>query len=134
MLPSCRLCNPANGFLTHFSSSTNGMIYQTSYIKTAALILLGINLCLPGSTEAAERISPEWNQLRGPNGQGHPTHPVEVPLTWNETEHIVWKTPVPGLGWSSPVLEGKIWLTSTRRGSVLKAYSFDLSTGKRFRK
>ncbi|MAT14503.1 MAG: hypothetical protein CMJ46_04450 [Planctomyces sp.] len=84
------------------------------------------------SIVAAEFVASEWTQLRGPNGQGHPSQPVgEVPLEWSETENIQWKTPVPGLGWSSPVLsEGKIWLTSAlEEGAVLKAFSFDIETG-----
>ena len=29
-----------------------------------------------------------------------------LPLTWSETENIVWKTAIQGHGWSSPVIRG----------------------------
>ncbi|MBL8810281.1 MAG: PQQ-like beta-propeller repeat protein [Planctomycetaceae bacterium] len=54
----------------------------------------------------------EWPQFRGPDGQGH-TDVVGLPLTWSETEHVAWKTPIPGEGHSSPVISGnQIWLTT----------------------
>lgn len=54
----------------------------------------------------------EWPQFRGPDGQGH-SDAVGLPVTWSETENIVWKTPLPGKGWSSPVVaDGRIWLTT----------------------
>ncbi len=53
----------------------------------------------------------DWPQWRGPTGQGHAEG--RLPLTWSETENIAWKTPLPGRGWSSPVIEGnRVWLTT----------------------
>jgi len=69
--------------------------------------LLAVLMC--GSSVRAEVL---WPQFRSPDGQGH-AEAVGVPLHWGEDENIVWKTPVEGLGWSSPVVaEGKIWLTT----------------------
>ena len=54
----------------------------------------------------------EWRTYRGPDGQGH-SDAKNLPTTWSETENIVWKTPVPGRAWSSPVFaDGVIWLTN----------------------
>ncbi|MEQ9407890.1 MAG: PQQ-binding-like beta-propeller repeat protein [Fuerstiella sp.] len=54
----------------------------------------------------------EWPEFRGPDGQGRSTA-TGLPLTWSETENIVWKTPIPGEGHSSPVISGnQIWLTT----------------------
>ncbi|GAA4422979.1 PQQ-binding-like beta-propeller repeat protein [Bremerella cremea] len=53
-----------------------------------------------------------WPQFRGPNGDGV-SDAKNVPLHWSATENVAWKTPIPGKGWSSPVLVGdKIWLTT----------------------
>jgi outer membrane protein assembly factor BamB len=53
-----------------------------------------------------------WPQFRGPTGQGITTE-KNLPLTWSESENIRWKTPIPGSGWSSPVVnDGKVWLTT----------------------
>lgn len=36
-----------------------------------------------------------------------------LPDRWSQTENVLWKTPVPGLGWSSPVIWGdRVFLTS----------------------
>ena len=54
----------------------------------------------------------EWPQWRGPAGQGHSTA-KDLPLTWSETENIVWRTEIPGRAWSSPVIDGQhIWMTT----------------------
>jgi outer membrane protein assembly factor BamB len=54
-----------------------------------------------------------WSQWRGPDGQGHAPDAHDLPVTWSETENVAWKTPLPGRGWSSPVIEGdRIWLTT----------------------
>jgi sugar lactone lactonase YvrE/enterochelin esterase-like enzyme len=56
---------------------------------------------------------PEWPQWRGPGGQGHAPEARDLPLTWSETENVAWKTPLPGRGWSSPVVAGgQIWMTT----------------------
>src|SRR3954468_350060 len=53
-----------------------------------------------------------WPQWRGPDGQGNATG-SGYPLNWSESTNVTWKTPLPGRGWSSPVLWGnEIWLTT----------------------
>lgn len=53
----------------------------------------------------------DWPQFRGPDGVGHAAG--DPPLRWSETEGVVWKTPVPGLAWSSPVISrGGIYVTT----------------------
>ena len=54
----------------------------------------------------------DWPQWRGPEGPGHaPT--TGLPLHWSETNNVTWKTPIPGRGWSSPVIESnQIWMTT----------------------
>ena len=60
----------------------------------------------------APAAAQDWPQFRGPTGDGI-SKATGVPLRWSERDHVAWKTPLPGKGWSSPVVEeGKIWLTS----------------------
>ena len=67
-------------------------------------------LLIAGASALAQ--AEDWPQFRGPTGQGHATE-RGLPLEWNETNNIIWKSPVPGLGWSSPtVANGRIWLTT----------------------
>jgi outer membrane protein assembly factor BamB len=73
-----------------------------------------------------------WPQFRGPDGQGHSLE-RGLPLEWSETRNIAWKTAIPGLGWSSPVVaDGKVWITTAieQRGISLRALAFDAATGK----
>src|SRR6185503_20862034 len=54
----------------------------------------------------------QWPEFRGPTGQGHSSE-QGLPLEWSETRNVVWKRPVPGRGWSSPVVaNGRVWLTT----------------------
>jgi outer membrane protein assembly factor BamB len=74
----------------------------------------------------------EWPEFRGPGGQGHSVE-RGVPSIWNENRNILWKSPVPGLGWSSPTVSGgRIWLTTATgtREVSLRALAFDVETGR----
>lgn len=54
----------------------------------------------------------DWPKFRGPAGDGH-ARVKSVPLKWSATANVRWKVPVPGKGWSSPVLaSGRIYLTT----------------------
>src|SRR5688500_15313360 len=81
---------------------------------------------------ATTATAQEWPQFRGPTGQGHSTE-TNLPVEWTEYRNIDWKTPVPGLGWSSPVVAaGRVWLTtSTGDGDIsLRALAYDAASGK----
>src|SRR3989440_8681727 len=74
----------------------------------------------------------DWPQFRGPTGQGHSTE-TGLPIEWSESRNIVWKTPVPGRGWSSPVVaDGRIWLTTATKdkGTSLRALAYDVENGR----
>jgi outer membrane protein assembly factor BamB len=68
-----------------------------------------------GSTLPAAAIPPtNWPQWRGPNASGVADGQAP-PITWDveESSSILWKTPIPGLGHSSPIVWGdRIFLTS----------------------
>ena len=72
----------------------------------------------------------EWPQFRGPDGQGH-SSVEKLPLDWSEDKNIRWKVPVPGSGWSSPVVQdGRIWLTAAQdKGRSLRLVCLDLENG-----
>ncbi len=76
----------------------------------------------------------EWPRFRGPHGNGRvePQGKAALPLSWSETNNVTWKTEIPHLGWSSPVvMNGQIWLTSaTKEGHDYYAYCVDAETGR----
>ena len=54
----------------------------------------------------------QWPNFRGASAGAIQDDPA-LPDAWSETENVVWKTPIPGLGWSPPVVwDDHIFLTS----------------------
>lgn len=47
----------------------------------------------------------DWPQFRGPNRSGV-SNETGLPLEWSATKNLVWKTPLPGPGTSSPIVFG----------------------------
>lgn len=93
--------------------------------------LAGLLLFAVVASSARADEATKWDQFRGPKGTGvHPT--AEPPVEFGPDQHVLWKTPVHGRGWSSPVtLDGRVWLTTaTEDGKRLSALSLDLETGK----
>lgn len=43
----------------------------------------------------------DWPQFRGATGQGIAAS-SQLPVTWSDRRNILWKTPIKGLGYSSP--------------------------------
>jgi outer membrane protein assembly factor BamB len=72
-----------------------------------------------------------WPRFRGPTGQGISTE-HDLPLVWSATEKIVWKTEIPGEGWSSPIVWGNaIFLTTaTESGASCRVLALDRRNGK----
>jgi len=62
-------------------------------------------------TASAAKAAGGWAQFRGPGGLG--VSPDKgVPVTWSATEGVVWKTPMPGAGTSSPIVWGdRVYIT-----------------------
>jgi outer membrane protein assembly factor BamB len=65
------------------------------------------------SATPADPGTPWWPQWRGPSAQGVSAD-LRVPLSWSERENVLWKTPLPGAGNSTPVIWGeRIFLTAS---------------------
>jgi outer membrane protein assembly factor BamB len=93
------------------------------------LLTLSILLALGSGGARAE----DWPQFRGPTGQGQSIE-RGLPVEWSESHNVRWKAPVPGRGWSSPVVAaGRVWLTTavtSRSGASLRALAFDVESGR----
>jgi outer membrane protein assembly factor BamB len=102
--------------------------------------------------------SDQWPQWRGPEMVGVGAESPALPDHWSRTDNLAWQAPVPGLGWSSPIIWGnQVFVTTVvaavasegpKKGLYLpetgtdrppdlplgrhqwKVYSLDLATGK----
>jgi len=50
-------------------------------------------------------LGADWPRFRGPAATGV-SEDKGLPVTWSDTQNVLWKTPLPGFGASSPVLLG----------------------------
>lgn len=95
-------------------------------MSSRSVLPFALALLLPTAVAGAG----DWTEFRGPGQQGH-SDELGLPLTWSPTEHVVWKTDIPGLGWSSPAIAGgKIWLTTgVDDGRSLRVLRLDAASG-----
>lgn len=82
-------------------------------------------------TVATLQADQNWNQFRGPAGNGHVTA-KNLPTTWSEDSNVKWKTAIHGRAWSSPVIWGnQVWMTTASAdGKQLGVVVVDKNSGK----
>lgn len=90
-------------------SSFSGLLENRSRWRFAIGILLASFL----SSQSSLIADDHWPQFRGVNSTGAIETPTGLPDRWSATENVLWKTDIPGRGWSSPVVWGdKVFFTS----------------------
>ena len=68
--------------------------------------------CTCAALTATTLAATSWPQFRGPGGRGVAEGP-NLPERWSATENVAWRTPVAGIGWSSPIVAGdRVFVTS----------------------
>jgi outer membrane protein assembly factor BamB len=74
---------------------------------------------VPGEDNDVRAVTPlDWPSLRGPNSSGV-ADGQKPPLTWDvkTATNVQWKTPIPGLGHSSPIVWGdRVFVTTALSG------------------
>jgi len=74
-------------------------------------VLIGLLAVVPARAQD-QRPEDHWPMWRGPFGTGAAPH-ADPPVEWSEERNVRWKTALPGLGHSSPVVWGnRIFLTT----------------------
>ena len=88
------------------------MYMRASTVAVALILVL--------SAVTVDARAQEWPSFRGPRGSGVSAD-ARPPLTWNVASrvNVAWRTPIPGLGHSSPVVAGdRIYLTTAIANSA----------------
>ncbi len=113
-----------------FTRSPGGSKQNLHSNAGTAFAVLALHACGEVS-QASGKQGEDWPQFRGPDGQGQAAA-RGLPITWSETENVVWKVTIPGLGWSSPVVrDEQLWLTTAiDEGRSLRALCIERATGK----
>jgi len=79
-----------------------------SVIRPSILVVAGLVFSFTSMA-----IAENWPGFRGPAGQGVSAE-TGLPVKWGKTEDVVWRTEIPGEGWSSPVIFGnRVFVTTT---------------------
>ncbi len=75
-------------------------------------------------------LAENWPCFRGPTRQGI-SNEKDVPIEWSQTSNIVWKRPIPGEGWSSPIVfDDRVFVTTaTDGGASFRLLCLDRLTG-----
>lgn len=95
-----------------------------SWVAFVLLVVLASACAVSGAAD-------NWNQFRGPNGDGRSAG-NSLPVEFDEAKNVRWKIAIPDSGWSSPVVwENEVWLTTgSDEKKELRAMCIDLETGK----
>jgi outer membrane protein assembly factor BamB len=116
---------------------------MTLGLRLAGIILLLAILQGVGAADARGQTSgisafpklsaeSDWPWWRGPSRNGIAPDAAAPPVRWSETDNVVWQTPVPGRGHSSPIVVGnRVYLaTADASQQTQSVLAFDRGTGK----
>ncbi len=105
--------------------------------STLLSLILTVSACSATNIEnpEVEEISigeNDWPWWRGPNRDGITKADQSPPLSWNQTENVLWKIAVPGRGHSSPIVVGDhVFLTTAdKKRDVQSVLCYNRDSGK----
>ncbi len=85
---------------------------------------------LLGWVVTADLSAANWPRFRGPNGTGV-ADDKDVPVTFSDTENVLWKTAIPGAGNSSPIVwKDRIFLETAPDENTRALVCLDTANGK----
>jgi len=85
------------------ANPTHGMVKRLCLLLA---LVLALPVLMPRAT------AENWPAWRGPRGDGASLE-TNAPTHWSPTENLAWKTAVPGIGHSSPIVWGDRIFTAT---------------------
>lgn len=81
-------------------------------------------------TSSAVKPAEDWPCWRGP-AHDNLASSARPPLTWSKTEHVLWRTPLPGRAHSSPIVVGdRVYVTTAvEESQTIALVALDRATG-----
>lgn len=75
-------------------------------------------------------VAGNWPGWRGPNGDGTSSE-TNLPVKWDSITNVLWKVPVPGTGYASPIVwEDKLFtVTALTEAQEKQLLCYDIKTG-----
>ena len=84
---------------------------KSSPIAAAVFLLTG------GLTLAAAGSAENWPQWRGPHLNGTSTTASNLPVTWSETENLIWRAKLPSWAAATPIIwDEVVFITTAEEG------------------
>ncbi|HSH14884.1 MAG TPA: hypothetical protein VLD18_02550, partial [Verrucomicrobiae bacterium] len=82
-----------------------------SPIATAVFVLVG------GFTLTAAGPAENWPQWRGPHLNGTSTTASNLPVTWSETDNVIWRAKLPSWAAATPIIwDEVVFITTAEEG------------------
>ncbi|MSU35760.1 MAG: serine/threonine protein kinase [Pedosphaera sp.] len=109
------------------------MTFGRSFPKFTGFLCLAIGLNVAEFSLQGATGPEDWPAWRGPTRDGIAAAGQTPPVQWSESENIVWRTPIPGRGHSSPTVVGdRIYLATADPGTqTQRVLCYDRSSGRR---
>ena len=89
------------------------------HTPTAVPLAMLLVFFLSATTTLRSAENENWPSFRGADALPIADNDPRLPSRWSTTDNVVWKTPIEGLGWSSPVIWGDhVFLTTVTSDGV----------------
>ncbi len=98
------------------------------YSPCSVLAALVVSALPSGPLNAAS----EWTRFLGPQQNNVLPSEAKIPVAWDEKKGVLWRTEIPGEGWSSPLVQdGRVWMTTATEGGLsLRALAVEMASGR----
>ncbi len=75
-------------------------------VITKRCVFVLVLTSLAGGLAARAVAQENWTRFRGPDATGVVADDARLPDTWSKEKNVLWKAPIPGWGWGSPIVWG----------------------------
>lgn len=123
------IAEPGDEYFSLFLNVNIMSEININQMKSLNIISSVLLICL--INYSSDLYAQNWARWRGPNGDGTSAE-TSLPVKWDSVTNVVWKVPVPGNGYSSPIIwKDKLFITTALKETQEKILlCYDCKTGK----